>query len=69
MKDKELNLEEIKDSHTLGGVGGGRVQVRGKWTGCRCYFDVKNTTFNRSHRIGHKGEVSVPKKNHDPVCM
>ena len=30
MKDKELNLEEIEDSPTLGGTGEGRVQGRGK---------------------------------------
>ena len=30
MKDKELNLEEIEVSHTLGGAGEVRVQGRGK---------------------------------------
>jgi hypothetical protein len=29
MKDKELKLEEIEVSHTLGGSGEGRVQGRG----------------------------------------
>ncbi len=37
MKDIELNLEEIEDSHTLGGAGEGHVQWRGKWGGCTCY--------------------------------
>ena len=37
MKDKELKLEEIEASHTLGGAGEGRVQGRGKWGGCTCY--------------------------------
>jgi len=33
MKDKNPNLEEIEDSHTLGGVvGEDRVQGRGKWS-------------------------------------
>ena len=36
MKDKELMLEEIEATHTLGGAGEGRVQGRGKWTGCTC---------------------------------
>ena len=34
MNDKELKREEIDVSHTLGGVGEGRVQGRGKWRGC-----------------------------------
>jgi hypothetical protein len=33
MKDKELKLEEIEASHTLGGAGEGRVQGRRKWRG------------------------------------
>jgi hypothetical protein len=41
MKDKEVKLEETEASHTLGGVGEGRVQGRGKWRGCRCYSGVK----------------------------
>ena len=31
MKDKEVKLEEIEDSHTPGGTGEGRVQGRVKW--------------------------------------
>ena len=31
MKDKELKLEEIEASLTLGGAGAGRVQGRGRW--------------------------------------
>ena len=38
MKDKTLNLEETEVSNTLGGTGEGRVEVRGKWRGCRYYF-------------------------------
>ena len=41
MEDKELELEETEASHTPGGAGEGRVQVRGKWRGCRCYSAVK----------------------------
>jgi hypothetical protein len=33
MKDKELKLEETEASHTLGGAGEGRVQVRGSEEG------------------------------------
>jgi hypothetical protein len=39
MKDKELKLEEIEASLTLGGAGEGRVQGRG----CRCYSGVRHT--------------------------
>jgi hypothetical protein len=39
-KEKKLKLEETEASHTLGGAGEGRVQVRGKWRGCRCYSAV-----------------------------
>jgi hypothetical protein len=42
MKDKEVNLEEIESSHTLGGVGEGGVQGRGKWRGCTYYSVVRN---------------------------
>jgi hypothetical protein len=42
MKDKELKLEEIVASHTLGGAGEGRVQGRGKWRGFKCYSGVKH---------------------------
>ena len=31
MKDKEVKLEEIEVSHTLGGSGEGHIQGRGKW--------------------------------------
>ena len=33
MKDKELNLEEMESSHTLGGTGEGLVQGGGTWRG------------------------------------
>ena len=41
MKDKVLKLEATEASHTQGGAGEGRVQVRGKWRGCRCYSAVR----------------------------
>jgi hypothetical protein len=55
MKDKELKLEETEAAHTLGGAGEGRVQVRGKWRGCRPCVRVSelfrtefiDTTINR----------------------
>ena len=31
--------------------------------GCRCYFDVRYTIVNRSHRIRHMGEGSLEKKS------
>jgi hypothetical protein len=36
MKDKELKLEEIEASHTLGVSGEGHAQGSGKWRGCTC---------------------------------
>ena len=42
MEDKELKLEEIEASLTLGGAGEGRVQGRGQWRGCRLYSGVKH---------------------------
>ena len=35
INDKKITLEESEVSHTLGGVGKGRVQGTGKWRGCR----------------------------------
>jgi hypothetical protein len=45
MKDKEVKLEEIETSHTIGisGTGEGRVQGRGKWRGCRYASGVRHT--------------------------
>ena len=40
MKDKEIKLEEIEGSHTLGDSGEGRVQGRGKWSEFRYYAGV-----------------------------
>jgi hypothetical protein len=46
MKDKELKLEGIEVSHTLGGVGEGLVQWRGKWRRCAGYsFIISWTVF------------------------
>ena len=69
MKDKEVNLEEIEVSHTLGGVGEGHVQGRGKVGGfwCEVYSTIRYTTEDRCHRIYHKGEVSVAKNTHEPL--
>ena len=47
MKDKELKLEKIEASHTLGGAKEGRVQGRGKWKGCTCYSAAQNTDIAR----------------------
>ena len=41
MKDKELNLEEIEDSHKLGGPGEGGNQGRGMWKGYTSYSVVR----------------------------
>jgi hypothetical protein len=54
MKDKELMLEEIEATHTLGGAGEGRVQERGKWTGCTCYSAVRYTIAKCSRRNRHE---------------
>jgi hypothetical protein len=45
VKDKEIKLEEIETTHTIGigGTGEGRVQGRGKWRGCRCDSGVRHT--------------------------
>ena len=67
MKNKEQKLEETGASHTLGGAGEGRVEVRGKWRGCRSYSVVRYTIGNRSHRNRHVGEGSFAKKNYEPV--
>ena len=62
MKDIELKLEETEASRTLGGAGEGRVQVRGKWRGCKCYSAVRYTIVNRSHRSRNMGEGSLSNK-------
>ena len=46
MKDKELKLEEIEVTHTLGGAGEGRVQGRGKWRGCMMYSGAEQYTID-----------------------
>jgi hypothetical protein len=50
MKDKQLKLEEIESFYTLGGVGEGRVQGRGKWRGCSTtlLLDTFLDTSNRA---------------------
>ena len=47
MKDKQLKLEEIESFYTLGGVGEGRVQGRGKWRGCRFFSNSGLGSTNR----------------------
>jgi hypothetical protein len=54
MKDKEINLEEIESSHTLGVGGEGRVQGRGKWRWCRLYSFVRHTSILKSHRFSQR---------------
>ena len=49
----DLMVKNSEDSHTLGGSGEGRVQVRGKWRGCKSYSPVRYTLVNRSHRNHH----------------
>ena len=46
MKDKEVKLEEVEASLTLGGSGEGRVQGRGKRRWFRCYSGVKRTKIH-----------------------
>jgi hypothetical protein len=59
MKDEEVQLEEIEDSHTLGGS-----------RRLRCYSAVRYTIVNRSRRnCCRKGKGLVAKKTHRPVCM
>ena len=62
MKNKELKLEETEASHTVGGSGEGRDQVRGKWRGCKCYSAVRYTIVTRSHRSRNMGEGSLSNK-------
>ncbi len=78
MKDKKLKLEEIEASHTVTrlsmgrscpGEREGRVQERGKWSGCSYFSAVRYTIFNRSRRIRHIGKGSVAAKTYEPVCM
>jgi hypothetical protein len=58
MKDKDLKLEEIEVSHTIGG-----------YRRCRYYSAVRYTIVNRSCRICcRKGKGLVSKKTHGPVC-
>ena len=45
MKDKEVKVEGIEASHTLGGSGEGHVQGRGKGRGCTFYSDTEQYTM------------------------
>ena len=69
MEDKEIELEETEASYTPGGAGQSRVQVSGKWRGCRRYSTVMCTIMNRSHRSRHICEGSVANKTYEPVRM
>ena len=53
MKDKELQVEETEASHTLGGPGEGRVQVRGYNTYVVpvCMTEKRNTTCTESCNV------------------
>ena len=55
LEDKEVKLEEIETSHTLGGSGKGRVQGRGKLRGCTCYSapETSSTTHGRQRPQGY----------------
>jgi hypothetical protein len=61
MKDEEVKIEEIEDSHDSHTLGGYRR--------CRCYSDVRYTIVNRSRRICRKGKGLVVKKTHGPVYI
>jgi hypothetical protein len=66
MKDKELNLEETEDSHTIGGSGEGRDHVRGNWRG-RDYLDDNLYTEAFLKRKGKYifffSEKNLPREN------
>ena len=63
MKDKEIKLEEIETSHTLGGVGEGGVQGRGKWRGYTSYSVVRYTNAKWLRRNRHEDWALVVKEN------
>ncbi len=46
LKDKDLNLEEIETSHTLGGVGEGRIRGEGSGEDERVTLLQHNTRDN-----------------------
>jgi hypothetical protein len=54
MKDKELKVEEIEASHTLGGALEGRVQGRGKWR-VRLYMLLCCRTIHYNHMVAQRG--------------
>ena len=60
MRDKDVKFEETEVSHTLGGAGEDRVQVRGKWLCCQILSGKK-----RSRRIRYMGEGSVANKTYE----
>jgi hypothetical protein len=65
MKDKNPKFEENETSLTVvGGTGEGRVEVRGRWRGCRLFFTVRYSTVNRSRRSHHMDDDSVTKKTY-----
>ncbi len=49
MKDKEIQVEEVEVSHTLGGSGEGRVHGWGKYRGWRQMYCSQTDT---SHTLG-----------------
>ena len=65
MKNKELKLEEIEASLTLGGAGEGGVQGRGKWRECTCYSAVRYTKPNGRGGTGTRPGVWLHNKPTD----
>ena len=46
--EKDVIDKVIEECGNGVGPGGCRVEVRGKWRGCRYYSDVRYIVFNRS---------------------
>ena len=71
MKDKELKLEEIEVTHTLGGSGENRVhQGREKWRGCIMYSGAEQYTIDIwSRRSRHETWCCDAQETKIPECM
>ena len=68
MKDKELKVEEIEASHTLGGAVEGRVQGRGKWREYTSYSVPQYTITMWSLRRRHETSLDA-QETKGPECM
>ena len=68
MQDKEIKLEEIEASHTLGRAEEGRVQGREKWRGCTCYSAAEQYTIAIwSRRRRHEAWSDTEETNRSTV--